>query len=174
MTTRRIGLIAQLVLVGAILAGCSAAQPSGTRSGNPRLGLLASSPQIQTQIELASTRVTAGSIIHGTLVITNHSPSPINLTKMCRPQYGVSLTNATMPPRVAFFDSCVEAPFVIRPGITRLGIEVLTTYGSCAETDQTPCTPPPLPTGRYEAVLVGNALPLPEPTPVTVTLTSRG
>jgi len=181
MTRCTIHLIS-LALVGAILAGCTAAQPSATHSGNPKLGLLPSNPQIETRIELASTRVAAGSTIHGTLVITSHALSPINLTKICRPQYGVGLTNAKIQPQgVAFFDSCVEAPFVIPPGITRLAITVPTTYQECAQTNQTPSLPrcakkgmPPLPTGRYKAVLVGDGLPLPEPTPVTVTLTSRG
>jgi hypothetical protein len=33
---------------------------------------------------------------------------------------------------------------------------------------------PPMPDGRYEAVLVGEELPLPVPVPVTVTLVGAG
>jgi hypothetical protein len=84
-------------------------------------------------------------------------------------------------PDVAFSTACSAAPFIIRPGINRLAVTVLTTYQSCTQaagraTSSLPACPhgrqlmPSLPSGRYEAVLVGSGLPLPAPAPVPVNL----
>ena len=174
-------------MVALLAAACSTAQTTPTtplHGLSSSVGLSAASPQLRTRIELDSTRVKAGTPIHGTLVVTNHSSSAINLTKRCRPQYEVTLTNSRFPPEYGFFDSCEDAPFLIHPGVNRLPIEVRTTYMSCTETPSTgsvssipKCTAtgfPPMPDGRYEAILAGQELPLPAPVPATVTLVGGG
>lgn len=91
------------------------------------------------------------------------------------------LTNHRFPPEVAFPAYCSVARFIIRPGETRLAVSALTTYQACtrAAGQATKARPacrhgrqimPPLPAGRYAAVLVGSGLPLPAPAPVPVTL----
>jgi hypothetical protein len=106
----------------ALLAGaCSTAQTTHTTAlhgPSSSVGLLPASPQLRTRIELGSTRVKAGTPIQGTLFVTNHSSSEINLTKKCRPQYEVALMNARFPPEYGFFLSCVDVPFLIHPGVT--------------------------------------------------------
>jgi hypothetical protein len=168
------------MVVAVVAAACSTTQTTPTTTLLPSsVGLLPANAQLQTRIELNSTRVKAGTSIQGTLVVTNHSSSAINLTKRCEPQYGVTLTNSQFLPEYGFADVCLGAPFVIHTGVNRLPIEVGTTYMGCTMTPSTAsvsspkCTatgPPPLPDGRYEAILVGNGLPLPAPVPVTVTL----
>jgi len=174
--------------VALIAAACSTAQttehgPPG--SGHwPSRGLLASNPQLRTRLELSATRIVAGSPIEGTLVVTNSSSTAINLTRECRPQYEVTLTNSRFPPAYAFLTSCTDAPFVIHPGVTRLPITVRTTYLSCTNTPTSgadssfpKCTAtgdPAMPDGTYEAILVGDQLPLPAPKPVVVTLVAGG
>ncbi|MFZ2056989.1 MAG: hypothetical protein WAV54_06240 [Acidimicrobiales bacterium] len=174
-------------MVVLLAVACSTAQTTPTTAlhgPSSSVGLLPASPQLRTRIVLGSTRVKAGTPIQGTLFVTNHSSSAINLTENCRPQYEVALMNARFPPEYGFFLSCLGVPLLIHPGVNRLPIEVRTTYMSCTETPSTAsassiprCTAtglPPMPDGRYEAVLVGEELPLPAPVPVTVTLVGAG
>jgi hypothetical protein len=107
----------------------------------------------------------SGNTIDGTLVVVNRG-SPVNLTKSCRPDYVVVLTNAKYAPQVAFTSDCLAQPFTIRTGTNRLPIHVLTTYLVC----HPPACTSDLPAGNYDAVLVGNGLALPEPKPISVTL----
>ncbi|MGO8871291.1 MAG: hypothetical protein ACLQPH_07785 [Acidimicrobiales bacterium] len=112
--------------------------------------------------------------------MTNHGSTPINLNKGCRPDFQVALTSKTYQPMIAFAAVCTLRPFIIRPGVNRLPVQVVTTYESCLQPDASSAVsirkcvnnaPPPLPTGKYEAVLFGSGdLPLPEPRPVPVTL----
>lgn len=168
-------------------SSASAISPARTSSPAPRgavpaptAGLLPASPGLTDRLVLDQTHVTAGTPIKGALVVVNGGPA-INLTHGCRPQYAVVLTNHRFPPGVAFPTYCSVAPFIIRPGETRLTVSVLTTYQSCtrAAGQATKARPacrhsrqimPPLPAGRYAAVLVGSGLPLPAAAPVPVSL----
>ncbi|HEY7433372.1 MAG TPA: hypothetical protein VH641_21855 [Streptosporangiaceae bacterium] len=147
----------------------------------PTLGLLPASPQLTDRLALSRTSVTAGTPIEGTLVVTNHGPT-VNLTHGCRPAYAVVLTSHRFPPDAAFPADCSVRSFIIKPGVNRLAVTVATTYMGCTADQKraTHSTPacmrgnrmPPLPEGRYHAVLVGSGnLRLPPPAPVAVTLT---
>jgi hypothetical protein len=149
----------------------------------PANGLVPAHRGLTDRLVLQRTRVTAGTEIKGTLVVISSSQAPVNLTHGCRPDYVVVLTSRRFPPDVAFSSDCSGAPFIIRPGENRIAITVLTTFLSCVQiarlaTPQRPaCLPhhrgtPPLPAGRYEAVLVGEGLPLPAPAPVLVSLSA--
>jgi hypothetical protein len=173
------------------LAACgSARSPSaGTRASGggttpapaPTMGLLPASAQLSDRLVLSHTSVTAGTAIKGTLVVTNHGTA-VNLTRGCRPAYAVVLTSHRFPPDAAFASDCSVRPFIIKPGVNRLAVTVLSSYQGCTEDRQqaTRNLPaclrghrmPPLPEGAYHAVLVGSGnLRLPPPAPVAVTLT---
>jgi len=156
----------------------------------PTLGLLPAPGWLADRLVLERTYVTSGTPIKGTLVVINQSRTPVNLTRVCPPKYTVVLTNrefppdaafAEFPPDAAFAADCLGAPFVIAPGENRLAVTVQTTYLACTQSEQATrripaCIrggqPPPLPAGRYEAVLVGSELRLPPPAPVPVILTA--
>jgi hypothetical protein len=159
----------------------SSRAPAMTPPPGTVTGLLPAPRGLTDRLVLQQTHVTAGTPIKGTLVVTYRGRVPINLSHGCRPSYTVVVTNHRLPPEVAFASDCHVAPFIIRPGQNRLAVTVLTTYLSCSQvasqaTSRRPaCLPglqimPPLPPGRYEAVLVGAGLPLPAPTPVPVSL----
>lgn len=157
------------------------AADGGSTPAPPTLGLLPASPQLTDRLVLDHTSVTAGRALTGTLVVTNHGPA-VNLTHGCRPAYAVVLTSHRFPPDAAFSSDCSARPFVIKPGVNRLAVTVLTSYPGCTMDSKqaTRSLPaclsghrlPPLPAGRYHAVLVGSGnLRLPPPAPVAVTLT---
>jgi hypothetical protein len=146
------------------------------------MGLTQAPRQFSDRLVLSHTSVTAGVRISGALIVTNHGTTPVNLTHGCRPDFAVVLTGRGFPPRVSFASDCSTLPFIIKPGVNRLPVTVMTTYQGCTQdlkqaTHSVPAClrgrgMPPLPEGRYQAVLVGGGnLPLPAPTPVRVLLT---
>jgi hypothetical protein len=190
-------LVAASVAAAGLLVACgsphaqtpsSEASPSGAPTVSPAqttaTGLVPAPRGLTDRLVLQQTRVTAGIPIKGWLVVTYRGRAPINLNRGCRPQYAVVVTNHRFPPdvRVAFPADCSTAPFVIEPGENRLAVTVITTYGMCAQvasqvTSNMPAClhgrqiMPPLPPGRYKAVLVGDgSLPLPAPAPIPVSL----
>jgi hypothetical protein len=193
--------VAAIVSVAIVLASCSTVNTSSSRSNHPAPrttqappaegphGLMAADPRLTDRLELGSTRVQAGRSIDGTLVVSSRAHAPINLTQECKPSFGVALENAAIHQGLAFTASCTSEPFLIIPGINRLPVTVITTYLGCIEaggssftepgdSSTTPfprCTSggatPPLPPGRYSAVLSGSGeLALPQPKPIVVTL----
>ena len=181
---------AAVVAAGALLAACTPASagdghsppqrhaPAATTSPPPS-GLLPASPQLTDRLILTSTKVTAGARIAGTLLVINHGRKPVNLNHGCGPKFAVVLIGPRYQPQVAFTSDCSVRPFIMRPGVNRIRFTLLTTYLVCAArahlvNGEHTCgkdgTMPPLPAGRYRAVLVGSGLPLPAPEPVTVTL----
>jgi hypothetical protein len=184
-------LLSLPVLVGVIvLGGCGQTQstrpqptspPTATAPDLPGgFGLSPSDPNLTDQIVLKSVRSVLGHPIDGALVVVNHGTTPINLTKGCKPDFVIALTNGTYKPMVAFPLICSTQPFIIQPGTNRLPFQVVTTYLGCgngAGPSAVPACihnmPRPLPTGTYDAVLIGDgSLPLPEPRPVAITLTT--
>jgi hypothetical protein len=194
-------LVAASVVAAGLLAACgsphaqtssSGTSSSGTSSsGVPTVspapttatGLVRAPSGLTDRLVLQQTHVTAGTPIKGSLVVMYRGRAPINLTRGCRPRYAVVVTNHRFPLDVAFSADCSTAPFVIKPGETRLAVTVITTYDRCAQvaSEVTSSMPaclrgrqimPPLPPGRYEAVLVGDGLPLPAPAPIPVSLTA--
>jgi hypothetical protein len=168
-------------------AGPSSASATPTVSPPPTIGLVRASSELTDRLELTLAQVTAGTPIKGTLVVINHGQTAINLNSRCQPKYAVVLTNHKFPPIAAFAADCATLPRLIKPGVNRLPVSVITTYQSCSAASQQaaganrlpPCIhdshggylPPPMPAGHYEAVLVGHGqLPLPAPTSIPVTL----
>jgi len=178
-----------------LLAACSSphaptSSPGTASAGSPAVsppsraaaGLIPAPPGLTDRLVLQRTRVAAGTPIKGTLIVTSRGRAPINLNHHCRPHYTVVVTNHRFPPAAAFPADCSTAPFTIKPGENRLAVTVQTTYLSCTQvaSQATSSFPaclhgrqimPPLPPGRYEAVLIGDGtLPLPAPAPVPVIL----
>ena len=157
-------------------AGAPAASPA------PTTGLIPAPRGLTDRLVLRQTRVTVGTPIKATLIVTYRGRAPINLNHHCRPHYTVVVTNHRFPPAAAFPADCSTAPFTIKPGENRLAVTVQTTYPRCSQvasqatSDSPACLHgrqvlPPLPPGRYEAVLIGDGtLPLPAPAPVPVIL----
>jgi len=162
---------------GAITPPESAPASSVGGSGSQR-GLLPAAPRLHVRLQLQQSHVVAGATIPGKLIITNGGHVPVNLTSGCRPKYQVVLTNRQIPPSAPFTTECYTAPFIIPAGSSTLGVTVQSTYSSCLSkggqsTRPFPACradgqPPPLPSGSYQAVLIGTGLPLPDPPPVTV------
>ena len=185
----RLLLVAASAAAAGLLAGCGSgrtvngAVPEGrpTVLPAPTTGLVPAPRELTDRLVLRQTHVTAGTAINGTVIVTYRGRAPVNLNRRCLPYYAVALMNRRFPPFAAFRTDCSSAPFLIRPGQNRLAVTVVTTYQACSEvarqaTRSSPaCLPggrmPPLLPGRYEAVLVGDALPLPAPAPVPVSLT---
>jgi len=189
---RYLVVVASVTTAAGFLVACSSPQartsPSATSTSSaqpvspaPTVGLLPAPPGITDRLLLRRTQVTAGTPIHGVLVVTYRGHVAINLNRGCRPQFAVAITNHRIPLNVAFPTVCSARPFIIKPGVNRLRFTVITTYNQCTQdaNQATSTTPacmhglqlmPPLPAGRYEAVLVGDALPLPAPAPVPVVL----
>lgn len=143
-------------------------------------GLVPAATSITDRVMLTRHTVRAGTTIAGTLIVTNASHSPINLTQTCKPDYAVVIRNRVIHQEPAFTTGCSSQPFLLHPGTTRFPISVITTYFGCLQpggssaTPMPKCTahgPPPLPVGIYSTLLYGSGgLALPEPAPVTVTL----
>lgn len=173
-----------------LLAACSPGGPAGQhraagagRSGSPpasATGLRPAPAGITDRLVVRHARLLAGTPLRVTLVVTYTGRRAVNLSRGCRPQWAVVLTNRRFPPDVAFSTVCSGQPFLIRPGRSRLRTMVITSYPGCSvaksqATRKLPhCgpdhRPPALPAGRYRLVLVGDGLPLPAPAPVPVTL----
>ncbi len=182
-----------VLALGGLLAACSHGTPSAARPTTPATtttvplksaGLIPADPHLTTRIELQRTRVTAGTTISGTLIVTNTASAPIDLTTAdsgCAPGFQIILGNSQVQQSPGFAAVCSTSPFLIPPGTTRLPVTVPTTYFGCispggsSTTAEPVCVhnqPPPLPRGHYKAVLAGSGqLALPEAPPVIVTLT---
>jgi hypothetical protein len=150
----------------------------------PTIGLIPAASGLTDRLVLRQHYVTAGTPIKGALIVAYRGRERINLNHHCSPQYAVIVTNHRFPPAAAFASACILPPFLIKPGENRFAVTVQTTYLQCSEvaSQATKSDPaclqgrqvmPPLPPGRYEAVLVGDGqLPLPAPAPVPVSLTA--
>jgi hypothetical protein len=144
-----------------------AASGSGVGDG----GLAPAPPGLSARLELRSRFARAGRTLHGDLVVTNRTGSPVDLTALsphgCRPQFAVALVNAKVHPIVAFPTLCDARPLVLAPGATRLPFDVLASSDDCGRRPS-PCS---VPAGKYRAELFADGqLALPAPKPVTVTV----
>lgn len=114
---------------------------------------------ISTAIDLPSTTLVAGAMVAGALVVTNHTDHTINLTQGCQPQWAVGLQSPTIPFNPIFPALCDIGPLLVQPGTNRLPFMLSVRYRSCAPDTSSSCggSPPPLPPGAYEAVLVSTS-----------------
>jgi hypothetical protein len=163
-------LVAASAAAAGVLAACGSPHAPTSPGG------------LTDRLVLQQTHVTAGTPIKGWLVVTYRGRAPVNISRGCLPHYEVVVTNHRFPAQVAFPANCEVGPFVIKPGENRLAVTAETRYLMCTQVARlaTSIMPaclqgrqkfPPLPPGRYEAVLVGGLpLPLPAPAPIPVTL----
>ncbi len=181
---RRLITGASAAAVTGLLAACSSPHAALSPSRAPAIRQVPASAALTYRLVVQRTHVVAGTQIAGTLVVVYHGRKPVNLNRGCRPQYAVALANRKYRPDVAFPADCPAAPFIIKPGVNRLAVTVQTTYLACTQTAgqatrDLPACPrghhlmPPLPPGRYHAVLVSTGLPAAHPRPVPVTLSSH-
>jgi hypothetical protein len=126
------------------------------------------------RIELRAHRVTAGSQIAGTVVVTNGTGHAVNVVG-CISIFGVVLTNASVPPEATWFQC--RQNITIPEGVSRYPVVVSAAYASCTQADPTAptaCLPGtgtrPLPPGRYRAVLVQSDPVVPPAKTVAVTV----
>ncbi len=161
---------------GAVVAIILAASVLGSHQGQPAKPR---APELTGRLVLDWSTVRAGTPIKGALLVTNHGDRAINLNTRCRPNFYVVLTHGGRPPEeLPSRGICSHAPLIVKPGQNRLPLAVFTTYSACSPEPQGAmprCLAigmPPLPPGRYTAVLVGaGELRLPAPAPVPVLLT---
>ena len=113
--------------------------------------------RVTARLELPSTRLRAGSTIHGKLVLTNSGDLPVDLNQGCTPKWVVVLGRGTRPPGVAFSLDCGVEPFVVKPGTSTRPFEL-------AVGRRKP--------GRYRAFLVSDDPAFPKARPVRVTVVS--
>lgn len=108
---------------------------------------------VTAKLVLASTRVTAGTPVRGTLVLRNPSHRAVDLNEGCRPKWVVALGRGRKPPAVVFSMECVPKPFVVPPGRTKLRFRAPTRG---------------LRAGDYRAFLVASQPSFPSAAPVKV------
>jgi len=116
------------------------------------------------------------------LVVDNETGAPWPLPvdrNGCETPWAIVLTNDAVPPDAVFPDICVtrvDNHGTLPTGITRLPFTLSTRYSHCSNrppaTDEVSCLPngiPPLPPGRYDAVMYrGDGWPAPPAVAVTL------
>ena len=146
----------------------------------PVYGLVTPPPGLRTRLSLDTGRVVAGRELKGTLIVTNTTKATVNLTDWttsgCQPAAAIALVSPSwLPPQAAFVASCARAPKLIPPGTTRWHVSGFVGYDPCGlhamwSVPSTSCSggQRSLPRGHYQAVLVGQDLPLPAPRAISV------
>jgi hypothetical protein len=117
---------------------------------------------LSARLEFPVTTFTAGTTVHGTLIVENHTKYDVTVEKSgCKTTWEVTLTNARVPNNLVNDLMCSTGRTVFTPGTNRLPFDVITTYSTCTEGNASPrivrCLPnrgePLLPAGEYHAVL---------------------
>ena len=106
----------------------SASPTTTTTTPLKSVGLIPAPAFVTDRVVLSKHKVRAGTAIAGTLVVTNRSSNPINLTKQCEPDYVIVIRNRAINQEPAFTTSCVSQPLILHPGVNRFPISVTTTY----------------------------------------------
>jgi hypothetical protein len=146
-------------------------------------GLSPAWPQLHATVHLKTQRVTAGTSIEGDLLVTNDGHESIARAPAgsCSADFVVVLDSRTYKPVIAWPAMGCEVPWtgpqpVWPPGLTKVSFTVSTTYSSCGGLHSAvPCPShgfPPLPPGTYHTFVAAIEMALPQPAPVTVTLTA--
>jgi len=129
---------------------------------------------------LGGRTLSAGASTSGYVVINNTAKKPIAVTQGCggKPDVEVVLSSPKVPQTAVF--AAVKCPDVeLTPGIHRYPVDVSASYQGCLEPGGSggglpPCLPapdslPPLPVGRYQAVM-GTDSSIPSAKPLSVTV----
>ncbi|KNX37693.1 hypothetical protein VV01_11945 [Luteipulveratus halotolerans] len=160
----------------------SSARPSVTTPAAAPTGV---TPEgLQVRLELPRTTVRACKTLTGAVVVINPTGRAVDLWSGtvpggpdCTPKHAVQLVGHGIDTSPAFTADCGSQPLRIASGTTRVPMSALTTYTSCSQDhpsiDSPRCGadggPPGLPTGRYEARVVGSVLSAAPAVAVTVT-----
>jgi hypothetical protein len=162
-----------LLVVALAPAGCAgrgAALPAGERSPSAP-----DESDLSAQVLLPSTRVPTGGTLPGRVIIENHGTRPLQVSG-CGSPFVVVLANHAIRPEVAW-PLCLEE-ITIPTGTSRWPVTIAATYVTCGVgEDVVPCEDgdaPPLPVGRYRAVLVQNPHVVARPTPLEVRVVPCG
>ena len=130
---------------------------------------------------LAGRTISAGASTSGYVVIDNTAKAPIAVTQGCggKPDVAVVLSSSKVPQAAAF--ALVKCPDVeLTPGLHRYPIDISASYEECIGPGGSgggvpACLPapengpPPLPVGRYQAVMAtDSSIPTARPLPVSV------
>jgi hypothetical protein len=130
---------------------------------------------------LAGRTLSAGASTSGYVVIDNTARAPIAVTQGCggKPDVAVVLSSPKVPQTAVFTtEKCPDVE--LTPGVHRYPIDVNASYQGCIGPGGSggglpPCLPapdsgpPPLPVGRYQAVMAtDSSIPTAKATPVTV------
>ena len=148
----------------------------------PADGMYPAWPQLHVSVHLQTESVTAGTAIEGQLIVTNNGTQPIARApgRSCSASFIVVLESPTYTPQIAWAASaCILRPStpepVWPPGVTSIPFTIITNYSTCGGRPLTiTCRPdggpPPLPRGAYHTFVASNGMALPQPQPITVTL----
>lgn len=142
-----------------------------------------SAARLSTELQLSATTVAAGSHVSGTLIIDNAGPAVITTGCGPSPHFAVGLTNSEIAFNPAFPAIACVGNVVIQPGTTSYPFELVATYVQCSANasqatpsspacDGPPDTMPPLPAGLYQTKFVTEAIGVPTPPSISVTLVS--
>jgi hypothetical protein len=168
---RHFGLLALLALA----VGCSDNGRPTADTASPAESATISAPDVFAQIELAPNEVTAGTTIHGQVVVTNNTGAAISATG-CQSLFQVALSSPTYTPQILWL-SCAQT-MSIPVGTSSYPVTIETRLLGCVhgpETHNSSEFPlcvngqaPPLPAGDYEARLYQSPQVVPDPDPVHV------
>ena len=139
-------------------------------------------PALRVHLVLPAGRtLSAGASTSGYVVVDNTAGAPIAVTQGCggKPDIAVVLSSSKVPEAAVF--APVKCPDVeLTRGLHRYPIDIRASYQACIGPGGSggglpPCLPapesgpPPLPVGRYQAVMAtDSSIPTAEPLPVTV------
>jgi hypothetical protein len=158
----------------------SPAAPSGASAASEAAVPKAGELQVHLVL-LAGRTLSAGASTSGYVVIDNTAKAPIAVTQGCggQPDIAVVLSSAKVPQAAAF--TTQKCPDVeLTPGLHRYPVDISASYEGCSGPGGSgggvpPCLPapdsgpPPLPTGRYQAVMAtASSVPTAKSLPVTV------
>lgn len=130
---------------------------------------------------LAGRTLSAGASTSGYVVIDNTTRAPIAVTQGCggKPDIAVVLSSSKVPQAAVFAPvKCTDVE--LTPGLHRYPVDIRASYQGCIGPGGSggglpPCLPapengpPPLPVGRYQAVMAtDSSIPTAKPLPVTV------
>jgi hypothetical protein len=178
MRLHRLLVLGLLVVLGGLLAP---PMPLSGATGKPEATVHGVAALHVHLVLLGGRTLSAGASTSGYVVIDNTAKKPIAVTQGCggKPDVAVILSSAKVP-QTAIFPAvgCPDAE--LTPGLHRYPVEVSASYQSCLEPGGSGAGlprclpapeigPPPLPVGRYQAVMnTVSSIPTAKPLSVTV------
>jgi hypothetical protein len=171
----RLGALIALML-GMVLAACGSTSGS-TEPITPSTTTTTPSVvegSVGAWVEVASTTIDPGSELAATVVVVNHSGSPITVAS-CGAIYGAGFESDTIRLGPSFL-TCLGPPQQIPLGESRWPVTASATYPWCGGSgvSETPACvderPPALPGGEYRLVAGSSDSRAPKPAPVIVNI----